>query len=162
MKAEYPMQVIWDVIGYSRSRCYYQPRTEKQEQEEALRKAILRKERLRQRRHGWPTSHLWRSLDYQTITARGMDGQPQTCQPTDAWARATGQKTGKARANDKQCSWLQASNSKFQATDIQDRHKQAFSHEWPASQEVLLRTGLAGFDRFSIKSSNAVQLSNHK
>lgn len=40
MKAEYPIQVICDVIGYSRSRYYYQPRTEKETEEEALKKAI--------------------------------------------------------------------------------------------------------------------------
>jgi len=39
MKDEYPIQVICDVIGYSRSRYYYQPRTEKETEEEALKKA---------------------------------------------------------------------------------------------------------------------------
>lgn len=40
MKAEYPVQVICNVIGYSRSRYYYQPRTEKESEEEILKKAI--------------------------------------------------------------------------------------------------------------------------
>ena len=40
LKAEYPVQVICDVIGYSRSRYYYQPRAEKEIEEEALKKAI--------------------------------------------------------------------------------------------------------------------------
>ena len=40
MKAEYPIQLICDVIGYSRSRYYYQPRTEKATKEERLKKAI--------------------------------------------------------------------------------------------------------------------------
>ena len=41
LKTEYPIQVICDVIGYSRGRYYYQPRTEKENEEEALKKAIL-------------------------------------------------------------------------------------------------------------------------
>ena len=41
LKAEYPIQVICDVIGYSRSRYYYyQRRTEKETEEEALKKAL--------------------------------------------------------------------------------------------------------------------------
>ena len=40
MKAKYPIQVICDVIGYSRSRYYYQPQTAKESEEEALKKAI--------------------------------------------------------------------------------------------------------------------------
>ena len=40
MRAEYPIQVICDVIGYSRSRYYYQPRTDKESKEEALKRAI--------------------------------------------------------------------------------------------------------------------------
>jgi len=40
LKVEYPVQVICDVIGYSRSRYYYQPRTDKQLPEETLKKAI--------------------------------------------------------------------------------------------------------------------------
>ena len=40
LKVEYPVQVICDVIGYSRSRYYYQPRTAKESEEEALKKAI--------------------------------------------------------------------------------------------------------------------------
>ena len=40
MKAEYPIQAICDVIGYSRSRYYYQPRAEKESEEEVLKKAI--------------------------------------------------------------------------------------------------------------------------
>lgn len=39
MKGKYPIQVICDVIGYSRSRYYYQPRTEKETEEETLKKA---------------------------------------------------------------------------------------------------------------------------
>ena len=39
LKEEYPIQVICDVIGYSRSRYYYQPRTEKESKEEALEKS---------------------------------------------------------------------------------------------------------------------------
>ena len=38
LKTEYPVQVICDVVGYSRSRYYYQPRTEKESEEEALKK----------------------------------------------------------------------------------------------------------------------------
>lgn len=40
LKAEYPIQVICDVIGYSRSRYYYQPQTAKETQEEVLKEAI--------------------------------------------------------------------------------------------------------------------------
>ena len=40
MKAEYPIQAVCDVIGYSRSRYYYQPRVEKESEEEVLKKAI--------------------------------------------------------------------------------------------------------------------------
>jgi putative transposase len=40
LKTEYPIQVICDVIGYSRSRYYYQPDENKQEKEAALKKAI--------------------------------------------------------------------------------------------------------------------------
>jgi putative transposase len=40
LKTEYPIQVICDVIGYSRSRYYYQPDGNKQEKEAALKKAI--------------------------------------------------------------------------------------------------------------------------
>ena len=40
MKAEYPIQAICDVIGYSRSRYYYQPQAEKESEEEILKKAI--------------------------------------------------------------------------------------------------------------------------
>ena len=42
LKAEYPIQMICDVVGYSRSRYYYQSRTEKERQEEALKKAIAK------------------------------------------------------------------------------------------------------------------------
>lgn len=41
LKSEYPLQVICDVIGYSRSRYYYQPRSEKESEEEGLKKAIV-------------------------------------------------------------------------------------------------------------------------
>ncbi|MEO0888260.1 MAG: IS3 family transposase [Cyanobacteria bacterium J06648_10] len=40
LKDEYPIQVICNVIGFSRSRYYYQPRTEKESEEETLKKAI--------------------------------------------------------------------------------------------------------------------------
>ena len=40
LKTEYPIQVICDVIGYSRSRYYYQPRTAKESEEARLKKAI--------------------------------------------------------------------------------------------------------------------------
>ena len=40
MKGEYPIAVICDVIGYSRSRYDYQPRTAKEAEEETLRNAI--------------------------------------------------------------------------------------------------------------------------
>ena len=40
MKGEYPIQAICDVIGYSRSRYYYQPQIEKETEEEALKQAI--------------------------------------------------------------------------------------------------------------------------
>ena len=40
LKAEYPVEVICEVIGYSRSRYYYQPRTEKEPKETALKAAI--------------------------------------------------------------------------------------------------------------------------
>ena len=40
LKTEYPIQVICDVIGYSRSRYYYQPNETKQEKEGELKKAI--------------------------------------------------------------------------------------------------------------------------
>ena len=40
LKAEYPVGVICKVIGYSRSRYYYQPRAEKETEEEALKAAI--------------------------------------------------------------------------------------------------------------------------
>jgi transposase InsO family protein len=40
LKAAYPVEVICEVIGYSRSRYYYQPRTEKEPKEAALKAAI--------------------------------------------------------------------------------------------------------------------------
>jgi putative transposase len=40
LKTEYPIQVICDVIGYSRSQYYYQPNEAKQEKEKALKKAM--------------------------------------------------------------------------------------------------------------------------
>lgn len=40
LKAEYPVQVICDVIGYSRSRYYYQPQVAKESEEVVLKKAI--------------------------------------------------------------------------------------------------------------------------
>jgi putative transposase len=40
LKTEYPIQVICDVIGYSRSRYYYQSDENKKEKEAALKKAI--------------------------------------------------------------------------------------------------------------------------
>ena len=41
LKGDYPIQVICDVIGYSRSRYYYRPISDKQTQEEALKQAII-------------------------------------------------------------------------------------------------------------------------
>ena len=40
LKTAYPIQVICDVIGYSRSRYYYQMKEAKQEKEEELKKAM--------------------------------------------------------------------------------------------------------------------------
>ncbi len=68
LKTEYPIQVICDVIGYSRSRYYYQPRTEKQSEEEALKKAITdvagrhptygyRRITKQMQREGWTVNH---------------------------------------------------------------------------------------------------------
>ena len=41
LKENYPVQVICDVIGYSRSRYYYHSSSDKQFQEKALKKAII-------------------------------------------------------------------------------------------------------------------------
>ena len=41
LKDEYPIAVICDVISYSRSRYYYQPRATKESEEEVLKKAIV-------------------------------------------------------------------------------------------------------------------------
>ena len=41
LKAEYPIQVIGDVIGYSRSRYYYRSTSDKPSHEEELKKAII-------------------------------------------------------------------------------------------------------------------------
>ncbi|MGB3298657.1 MAG: IS3 family transposase [Phormidesmis sp.] len=68
LKTEYPLQVICDVIGYSRSRYYYQPRTEKETEEEALKKAIAevagryptygyRRITKQLQREGWSVNH---------------------------------------------------------------------------------------------------------
>ena len=68
LKAEYPIQVICDVIGYSRSRYYYQPRTEKESEEEVLKKAIAnvagryptygyRRITKQMQREGWRVNH---------------------------------------------------------------------------------------------------------
>ena len=68
LKDEYPIQVICDVIGYSRSRYYYQPRTEKERQEEGLKKAIAdvagryptygyRRITKQLQREGWTVNH---------------------------------------------------------------------------------------------------------
>lgn len=54
------------------------------------------------------------------------------------------------------------SSSKFQDTDILGRREPSLSDKSVASQEVLLRMGLFDFDWSSMKSSKAVQLSNHK
>ena len=54
------------------------------------------------------------------------------------------------------------SSSKFQDTDILGRREPSLSDKSVTSQEVLLRMGLLGFDWSSMKSSKAVQLSNHK
>ena len=68
MRGEYPIQVICDVIGYSRSRHYYQPRTEKERQEKLLKKAIAdvagryptygyRRITKQLQREGWTVNH---------------------------------------------------------------------------------------------------------
>ena len=68
MRGEYPIQVICDVIGYSRSRYYYQPRTEKERQEKLLKKAIAdvagryptygyRRITKQLQREGWTVNH---------------------------------------------------------------------------------------------------------
>ena len=41
LKAEYPIQVICDVIGYSRSRYYYRTESDKQQHEAELKQAII-------------------------------------------------------------------------------------------------------------------------
>lgn len=41
LRGEYPLQVICDVIGYSRSRYYYQSRADKQSEEAGLKAAII-------------------------------------------------------------------------------------------------------------------------
>lgn len=41
LKVGYPIQVICDVIGYSRNRYYYRSTATKQSLEEALKKAII-------------------------------------------------------------------------------------------------------------------------
>ncbi|MEM9091835.1 MAG: IS3 family transposase [Cyanobacteria bacterium P01_F01_bin.53] len=68
LKDEYPIQVICDVIGYSRSCYYYQPRAEKELEEEALKKAIAdvagryptygyRRITKQLQREGWTVNH---------------------------------------------------------------------------------------------------------
>ncbi len=68
MKAEYPVQVLCDVIGYSRSRYYNQSRTEKEAEEEALKIAInnvagryptygYRRITKQMQREGWNVNH---------------------------------------------------------------------------------------------------------
>ena len=94
LKEEYPIQVICDVIGYSRSRYYYQPRTEKESEEEALKKAISLRHGFAYRERSRPISDLRLQADYEAIAARRLECQSQTCQPTDARARTTREKKG--------------------------------------------------------------------
>jgi len=68
LKAEYPIQVICDVIGYSRSRYYYRTQSDKQTQEEELKKAVIdvagryptygyRRITKQLQREGWTVNH---------------------------------------------------------------------------------------------------------
>ena len=68
LKTEYPIQVICDVIGYSRSRYYYQARVQKETEEERLKKAIsdvagryptygYRRIATQLQREGWTVNH---------------------------------------------------------------------------------------------------------
>ena len=68
LKADYPIQVICDVIGYSRSRYYYRSTAAKQLPEEALKKAIIdvagrhptygyRRITKQLQREGWAVNH---------------------------------------------------------------------------------------------------------
>ena len=68
LKGEYPIRVICDVIGFSRSRYYYQPRPANETEEERLKKAITdvagryptygyRRITKQLQREGWPVNH---------------------------------------------------------------------------------------------------------
>jgi transposase InsO family protein len=68
LKGEYPLQMICDVIGYSRSRYYYRSISDKQTQEEDLKKAIIdvagryptygyRRITKQLQREGWTVNH---------------------------------------------------------------------------------------------------------
>ena len=68
LRTEYPVEVICEVIGYSRSRYYYQPRTEKESKEETLKAAIsevagryptygYRRIKKQLQREGWNVNH---------------------------------------------------------------------------------------------------------
>ena len=68
LKGDYPVQVICDVIGYSRSRYYYRTQSAKQTQEETLKKAIIdvagkyptygyRRITKQLQREGWTVNH---------------------------------------------------------------------------------------------------------
>jgi len=54
------------------------------------------------------------------------------------------------------------SSSEFQDTDISNREKKRFTHEQESAQEESHPIGFAGFVSSSMKSSSAVQLSNHR
>ena len=68
LKGDYPIQVICDVIGYSRSCYYYRTKSAKQTQEETLKKAIIdvagryptygyRRITKQLQREGWTVNH---------------------------------------------------------------------------------------------------------
>lgn len=68
LKADYPIQVIWDVIGYSRSRYYYKLKSEEPGQDELLKLAIAdvagryptygcRRITKQLQREGWKANH---------------------------------------------------------------------------------------------------------
>ncbi len=67
-KEDYPIQIICDVIGYSRSRYYYKPKSEKEDEDEKLRVAIIevagryptygyRRITKQLQREGWSVNH---------------------------------------------------------------------------------------------------------
>ncbi len=68
LKEDYPIQIICDVIGYSRSRYYYKPNSEKEDEDEKLRVAIIevagryptygyRRITKQLQREGWSVNH---------------------------------------------------------------------------------------------------------